>query len=58
MYLFQTLGNLLVAVTLVATAVVRVMVLTTEMTNRTNVKNPDGIFKARGAGRAAIDWLL
>ena len=46
------------AVTLVATAVVRVMVLTTEMTNRTNVKNPDGIFKARGAGRAAIDGIL
>ena len=58
MYLFQTLGNPLVVVTLVATAVARVMVLTTEMTNRTNVKNPDGIFKARGAGRAAIDGIL
>ena len=46
------------AVTLVATAVARVMVHTTEMTNRTNVKNPDGIFKARGAGRAAIDGIL
>ena len=58
MYLFQTLGNPLVAAILVATAVARVMVHTTEMINLTSVTNPDGIFKARGAGRAAIDGIL
>ena len=57
MYLFQTLENPLEAAML-ATAVVRVMVHTTEMINLTGLTNPDGIFKARGAGRAAIDWLL
>ena len=57
MYLFQTLESLL-EVAMLATAVVRVMVHTTEMINLTGVKNLDGIFKARGAGRAAIDWLL
>ena len=43
---------------MLATAVVLDMDHTIELISLTSVMNPDGIFKARGAGRAAIDWLL
>jgi hypothetical protein len=43
---------------MLATAVVLDMDHTIEMISLTGVVNPVGIFKGRGAGRAASDWLV